>query len=314
MPKNYSGTYIYGKYPDYDKMLFEFIMKADELDKKAPGFDDIIFEVKRRQISPALVKVLQSDGVILLSGPRGLPRQFKAFCAKDIKRGNKKDLKVYIDITDVIVKNEKSGEYKIKDVDRFISYLVSAMTNYIYYKDEKRFISNHSVTAEGAKAFSDLLTNVVSNAAKLSSTSKNISYVRYLSALYYLSNILGRDYTAAGDLNIARKIAGLSDREADIVDMQLTANSFDDIKFFVKSMAEIIRVDKLTTEVVVERWTFLYGPATVFGLELFPAFATMITDCYVGAYLNNQKTIEKITGTSMVQFAKAILDIGAGAV
>ena len=314
MPKNYAGTYIYGKYPDYDKMLFEFIMKADEIDKKSPGFDDIIFEVKRRQISPALVKVLQSDSVILLSGAKGLPRQFKAFCAKDIKRGNKKDLKVYIDISETIVKDEKSGQYKIKDVDRFISYLVSAMVNYIYYKDERRFISDHNIVADGAKCFSDLLTNVVSNAAKLSSTSKNISYVKYLSALYYISNILGRDYTAAGDLNVARKIAGLSEREADIVDMQLTSNSFDDIKFFTKAMSEIIRVDKLTTEVVVERWAFLYGPSTVFGLELFPAFATMITDCYVGAYLNNQKTIEKITGTSMVSFSKSILNIGAGAV
>ena len=122
MPKNYSGTFIYGKYPDYDKMLFEFIMQGEVIDKEAEGFDDIIYEVKRRQVSPALVKVLKSDGVVLITAEKQLPRQFKAFCAKDLKGGKKNELKVYIDCTDTIVKSE-SGVYTIKNVDKFISIL-----------------------------------------------------------------------------------------------------------------------------------------------------------------------------------------------
>ena len=59
---------------------------------------------------------------------------------------------------------------------------------------------------------------------------------------------------------------------------------------------------------------FLYGVSTVFALELFPAFSTMMTDCYVGAYVNNQKTIEKIAGSSMVEFSKTVLRIGAESV
>ena len=309
MPKNYSSTYLYGKFPEYDKLLFEFIMNAERIDKNTDAFDEILFEVKRRQVSPALVKVLKSDAVILLSGKKQLPRQFKAFCAKDIKGQKKNDLKVYIDCTDLITKNS-AGNLVCKNIDVFISYLVSAMVNYIYYKDEKRFINNSKIISVGARTFADLLTNVVDYVAKISSSPKNKAYCRYLSALYYISSIMGKDYTTPGNLHVCRQIAGLSDREADIVDMQIKQESFTNIKFFTETLSDILRLPKLTIDVIVERWMFLYGTATVFALELFPAYATMICDCYVGAYLNNQKTIEKITGTGMVEFSKAVLNVG----
>ena len=44
-------------------------------------------------------------------------------------------------------------------------------------------------------------------------------------------------------------------------------------------------------------------------LVQFTDFANMLTNCYVGAYLNNQKMIEKVTGQSMVEFVKTILSI-----
>ena len=43
----------------------------------------------------------------------------------------------------------------------------------------------------------------------------------------------------------------------------------------------------------------------------YPAFSTMMTDAYVGGYLNQQMTIEKIIGPTMVSFTKTILQIGA---
>lgn len=313
MPKNYSGTFIYGKYPDYDKMLFEFIMQGEVIDKEAEGFDDIIYEVKRRQVSPALVKVLKSDGVVLITAEKQLPRQFKAFCAKDLKGGKKNELKVYIDCTDTIVKSE-SGVYTIKNVDKFISYLVSAMVFYIYYKDDKRLISNASVIRSGAKAFSDLITNVIDHLSKISSMPKQKAYCKYLCTLYYVGNILDKDVNTPSNLALAKQISGLTDREADIVNLDVNAESFTNIKFFTDTLANILRIPKLTVDVIVEKWMFLYGVSTVFALELFPAFSTMMTDCYVGAYVNNQKTIEKIAGSSMVEFSKTVLRIGAESV
>jgi len=96
--------------------------------------------------------------------------------------------------------------------------------------------------------------------------------------------------------------------------MQYDANTFLNIKFFVDSLSKILRINKLTIDIIVEKWMYLFGPSTVFALELFPSFATMVTNCYIGAYLNNQKTIEKVLGNNMVEFSKSIFKIGDDAV
>ena len=310
MPKNYSNTYLYGKYPEYDKALFKFIMDADIIDKDAADFSGVLYEVKRRQTISALMKVLKSDVIVLMTSVKSLPRQFKVFCAKDIRNGSKKDLKVYIDCSDILTKN-KEGNWVCKEIDQFISYLVSAMVNVIYYKDERLFLTNSNIAQTGSMAFSSLMTNIVDYVAKISSTPKNKAYCQYLCAKYFISNILGKDETTSGNRNICLNISGLSEREADIVDMQIEKQSFDNIKFFANTLSKILRINKLTVDLIVERWMYLYGVSSVFAMELFPAFSDMMTNCYIGAYLNNQKTIEKIAGNSMVEFTKTVLKIGS---
>ena len=233
------------------------------------------------------------------------------FYAKDIKNGGKESV-VYIDCTDLIYRS-KSGRWACKDIDVLISYIASATHTYIYYKDEARVVNNAKVISVGAKAFAELMTHVVDYVAHISSTPKIKAHCKYMAAQYYIYNILGKDVTES-NMAIARKISGLSDREAGVVELQYDVNTFSNIKFFVESLSNVLHVSKLTLDVVVERWMYLYNPSTVFGLEMFPAFASMITDCYIGSYLNNQKTIEKILGNTMVEFAKIIFKIGEDAV
>ena len=156
MPKNYSNTYLYGKYPEYDKALLSFIMEGEVINKDSDDFNGIIYEVKRRQTIPALLKVLKSEVVVLMTANKALPRQFKVFCAKDLRNGKKRDLKVYIDCTDLIYRS-KSGRWACKDIDVLISYIASATHTYIYYKDEARFVNNAKVISVGAKAFAELI-------------------------------------------------------------------------------------------------------------------------------------------------------------
>ena len=132
MAKTYAATYLYSQYPEYEKSIFSFIMNAEEIDKGTDDFDDIKYEVKKRQVSNSLVKVLESKEVVLLrSDSKPLPKAFKVFCAKDIKGPNKDKMKVFIDCTDVVAKDKESGRYVCK-IDLFISYLVSAMHTFIY--------------------------------------------------------------------------------------------------------------------------------------------------------------------------------------
>ena len=88
MSKTIAGTYLYSKYGEYEKAIFDFAMNGEIVDKKDPGFEEIVHDVKRRQISSALSKILMSDKVILLMGKR-LPKPFKVNCIKDISDADK---------------------------------------------------------------------------------------------------------------------------------------------------------------------------------------------------------------------------------
>ena len=61
----------------------------------------------------------------------------------------------------------------------------------------------------------------------------------------------------------------------------------------------------------VNKWIFVFGPGTQFAMELYPAFSTMITNAYCGAYLNNQKVIEKVLGRTLVEYSVALLQLGS---
>lgn len=313
MAKTYAATYLYGQYSEYEKQTLSFMMSSSEIDKDTEDFDDIKYEVKKRQVSNSLVKVLEMKDVILLTNDIPLSKAFKVFCARDIKGPNKNKMKVFIDCSNIIKKDLKSGRFVCKgnNIDIFISYLVDAMITKLYYANEGVIISNAKIKNVGAKAFALLFTHVVDYACKINTMPSNKSKCMYLTSLYYLSNLLGEDSTSDRCRNIAKKISGLSDRDAGIVDIQLKADSFLNIKYFSETLSDILRLNKLTLDVIVERWMSIYGTGTVFALELFPAFSNMITDAYVGAYLNNQKTIEKVVGTSMTEFTKTLLSIGS---
>lgn len=316
MAKTYAGTYLYSQYSEYERQIFSFMMNGSEIDKDTSDFDDIKYEVKKRQVSNSLIKVLESKEVVLLTGEKPLPKAFKVFCAKDIKGPKKDKMKVFIDCSNIIYKDKASGRYVCSrnNIDIFISYLVSAMHTFIYYADEDRITSNSKVMQVGAQAFASLFTHVVDFACKISSMPSSKNKCMYLAVLYYLSNLLGKDHTTEGSRRIAKKISGLSDRDAGIIDIQIKSESMLNIRYFAETVSNVLRINKLTLDVIVERWMSIYGTGTVFSLEMFPAFASMMTDAYVGAYINNQKTIEKIAGTSMTEFTKVLLSIGAESV
>ena len=307
--KTFANTFLYSKY-SAEKQLLDFIMKGEMINKNGEGFDDIKYEVKRRQISNSLVKVLESPNVVLIINEKPLPMAFKVFAAKDIKSDRK--MKVFIDCTDVIVFSE--GRYVCMDPDKFIAYLVSAMNALIYYAEPNRIVSNATLSQTGAACFSSLFTHVVDYIYKISTMSNARAKCLYLSSMYYLTNILGKDFDNEGSKAIAQRISGLSDREEDIIKYQLDNSSFLNIKYFIETVADVLKLDKLSLDLFIEKWMWLYGPATVFSLELYPSFSSMITDAYVGCYINNQKTIEKITSKNMVDFTKTVLRIGADSI
>lgn len=306
--KNFGDSYLY-RVGNFEKQLMQFMMSAEIIDKNHPSFDDIKYEVKRRQVTSSLMKVLMSDNVVLLKGNMGLSRAFKVFAAKDIISGDKKT-KVFIDVTDIIKSADGNYSIESRNVDILVSHLLNAMNTFIYWVQPTRLLNNTALVDAGTKAFSDMFTYVV-DYLRIGSVDNVRERTKYISALYYQCGLLCKDFTDS-TRNRARKLSGLSEREADIVETLMGSDPFKDINTFIESLAKVLRIDgQLRLDNFIEKWAFVYGSGTQYGTELYTCFASIITNAYVGAYINNQKTIEKVLGRTLVEFTNALFKVGS---
>ena len=312
MPKTYAQTYLYRQFPQYEKMMLEGIMQGERIDVNDDKFANIMYDVKRRQVSSDLIKVLKSKNTVLIRPAKTLPKAFKVFVAKDIK--NDKKEKVFIDVSDCIF--DKNGEYVCNHIDWIIAYLITAMNSYIYALMPNKVLSNQSIIRDGAEAFSSMFSYILDRIYKISTVQSLRKRIEYISAMYYQINILGKDYSKQMESikAIAMKVSNIEPRDAQIVDLQLEEGCFNTLLTFTDNLNRIFKFKDLKVSIIVDKWMQSFGTGTVFGLEFYPAFAMMLTNTYVGGYIDNQLTIEKITGQSMVKMTKSILQIGAGVV
>ena len=137
--------------------------------------------------------------------------------------------------------------------------------------------------------------------------------VDYLCGIYYQTAIMCKDLEKSEDSIKANamRTARIEPTEARLVDMMIETNDFTNINTFVEALGRIVQLKDIKVGNIVSYWMNAFGPGTVFGLEYFPAFSAMMTNTYVGAYLDQQMTIEKVAGPAMVDFSKTILQIGA---
>lgn len=318
--KKYSDCYLYQKYPLYTKRLTDAILKDPIIDKSTDSFKDIIYEVKRARISESLIKVLNSTNTILLDCDNPLPRSFKVFYAKDIKSKNPNDAKIFIDTTGVITKRADGSGYNVDEI-KLISYLINGAICMIYNKNETILTRNQGILLDATACFAKSLTFIIDYLVKVSIQESNKIRVLYLTSMYFLEGILKLNNPNSSK-NIAMKVAGISDREATMVDImmdkvatdnnKLKSKDFDpyeSIKTFISCLRDCMHFNDrtVTTDIVVERWMAQFGPGTVFAIEYFPALSAMMTDAYTGGYLNQQKTIEKVCGQDMISYSKGIL-------
>lgn len=306
--KTYADSYLYGV-GEYEKKFMNYFIKSQIVDKNSKLFEDIKLEISRVQYSTVLLKTLLSDNVVLLYNKgEALPRSFKVFAAKDIKRGDKKT-RVFIDMTELLIfKTDGSISFNTKNSDILVSYLISALTNLIYYSDANKLVNNAKLLETGTYCFATLFAHII-DYLRVGGADRIREKVMYLSSLYYQMTILNKEYSDSIERR-ARKISKITDRDAQIVNTMLPSDTFKDINCFIKAISIVIKAESLKLDNFVERWIFLYHSGTQFGLELYPAFSSMITNAYSGAYLNNQKLIEKLCGRDMVDYTTALLRIG----
>lgn len=307
--KNFGDSYLYNV-GNFEKTLMTFMMSAEIIDKNHPSFEDIKYEVKRRQVTSSLMKVLMSDNIILLRGNVGLSRAFKVFAAKDIISGDNRT-KVFIDVSDIIKSTDGNYTIQARNVDILVSHLLNAMNTFIYWIKPDRLLNDTTLVDAGTRAFSDMFTYVI-DYLRIGGVDNVRERTKYLSALYYQCGLLCKDLTDSVR-NRARKLSGISQREADIIETLMGNDPFKDINTFIIALSKVLRIEgELKLDNFIERWAFIFGSGTQYGTELYTSFASIITNAYVGAYINNQKTIEKVLGRTLTEFTNALFKIGSG--
>lgn len=311
MPKNLSDLYLYRKYPAYDKNLFGFVMNAERINPNSEEFEDILYDIKRRKTGDAIIKVLNSQNTVLGIQPgKALPKALKVFVAKDVKEDKTKE-KVFIDLSDCVFM--KNGSYQCNHIEWIIAYLINAMVSFIYAKAEAKLTNNSSIVKDGGEAFVKLFSYIIDRIYKISTVQSLRKRVEYMAALYYQINLLGKDYSKYYDSikATAMRISDIENKDAQIVDIMIEESDFLDIEHFINSLSRIFKFNDLSYSIVLDKWMQAFGTGTMFALEFFPAFSMMLTNTYVGGYIDQQLSIEKVTGQSMVKFVKTILEIGA---
>lgn len=311
MPKTYANTYLFKQYSEYEKKMYEFIMTAERIDTNSAEFADILYDFKRRNISDSLLKIITSKNVILgFSNGKPLPKAFKAFTAKDVKE-DKNSTKVFIDVTDCIL--YKNGQYVCGKLEWLTSYIINGMVSYIYAMSENRLTGNASVLKDGGEAFTRCFSYIIDRMYKISTVLQLRKRVEYATAIYYQVNILGKDLNKSYDTIKANaiRIADIESKDAQIVDIMMEEKDFLNIDTFIQALSRMFTFKDLKTVNIIDTWMKSFGTGTIFGLEFFPAFSAMMTNTYVGGYIDQQMTIEKVAGTAMVSFTKTILQIGA---
>lgn len=316
--KSYSDTYLYSKYPLYTKRITSAIMNDPVIEKKTDAFQDVVYEIKRTRVSESLVRILNSVNVVLLDCDDPMPRAFKVFCAKDIKTGDKK-LKIFIDCTNVITKSKKSSDLIVNE-SALISHLINAGVTMIYHKLPQKILSRSTLIQDMAKCYAKCFTYVIDYLVKVSIQETNKAKVMYLTSMFFYKTFL--NYSDDRAVVASSTIADINTREANMINILMDkathikgvpekdTDPYRDLKSFIRAMRTVMHFNKgITEDVVVERWMHQFGPGTVFGMEYLPAFSAMMTDAYIGGFLNNQRTIENICKVDMVNYSKAAINM-----
>ena len=307
--KTHANTFVFKKISEdgenIERNLAEYISKANRIDKSSTGFDNIRSQVKVRQTTAVLYRIMMMPDVVLCTYDKELPASFKVFYAKDIRTIEKKP-KVFIDLTGLL--QFVNGQWITKEIDKLCAYLIGALSYMVYYADPNRFMVNSVITTDATICYTKLFTGVIDNLRPINYTENKLK-ISYIVSVYFLVSMMGKEMREAQ--KIASHIIQANPREIAAWDYYYTEDDFVDINRFVTSLSETFKLSGITFDTFFNRWMVLMGKGAVYALELLPAFIVVMGYSYVGAYLNNQKYIETTCGKTGIELVETVLRVGS---
>jgi hypothetical protein len=172
--------------------------------------------------------------------------------------------------------------------------------------------NNSSVINKGSLIWAHLFTKILNKKFALNTDRTAMDRVIFLASKYFLHNIIGMtdqntvfNY-AMKNCNTATEIL-LRD-----VDAEFTPEVFENISTFISKFSNtsfkfVSGFEKITVRDYISSYAEMYGQSTILALETLEYFTFMISSVVIGAYLNNQTTLEDIID---VDGAKLYFELG----
>ena len=306
--KTYADTYVYNastsEEGSFARSLIEFIRTSDRINVNSTAFEQVRNQVKVRQTTAVLYRILMNKNVVLCMNGKEAPASFKVFMAKDVLTN--KDKKVFIDVTGLLKMN--NGMYYCKEIDKLCAYLIMALVQFLYYDNNQRLIDDNVVCKASMECFIKLFTGILDN-LRVANFAENRIKISYIAGVYYGYAVMGKPLDSAR--KYAATVTGINLKDAGGYDYWYKLEDFKDINKFITFLADAFHLNGLTTGVFLVRYMQMYGKGTIFGLEILPSFISIITNAYSGSFINSQKTIEKFCGREMINLSTEILRLGA---
>lgn len=307
-PKTFADCSIYGKVDEAgfstERALVSFIMSADRIDISSSAFKGVVEQLKSRAQVAVVVRMLQQGNVVLGIANKELSPSLKVFYAKDIKAGSKSK-KVFVDVTGIITL--ENGFFVCKNIDRFAAYLLGVMIMLTYYTEPQRYITNGALQKNSITAFIKLYCAIL-NDLRMPGYINNKAKIQYMTGVYFANSVMGLELQQARAA--AANCLGINRQEANALDFYYSTDDLRSVYTFTDSLIKTFKLKDLSTDGLINKWIYAYGKGTMYALELYPAFLTLVMYAYSGSYINNMKRIENVLSKELVEIANIVLRVG----
>ena len=140
-PKTFADCSLYAKTNaegfTVEKQIIDFLINGQRINYGDPAFRAIRDNLKSRVNAAVLYRLLQNGGINFVIAKKELPAAFKIFYAKDPKSASRHKA-IFVDVTGLIY--EQGGIFYCKDIDKFSTYLLGVLVNYLYYLDNNKLL------------------------------------------------------------------------------------------------------------------------------------------------------------------------------
>lgn len=144
-----------------------------------------------------------------------------------------------------------------------------------------------------ASVYVDAMMKIFNRRYSVGTNQSSVDKIRYFCAKFAICTMLNIDEELGRE--VATKVANIGPAVVDVIDDN--HYTFQTVFTLLDFIAYNIRGIDLVPSAFVETWLKTYGQSTAFAIDYVPAFMTMLSDAHIGAYMNNQKSIESLLVT-----------------